>query len=106
MFFFIAKSPFFSNLYDRATPDLVAKALRQHQRDKALAQSQSDRAQNVAASNQPNQEAQLMQMMGEQQNAQNQEMRQEKDVQHANEIEKIALKEAAKTERDMLKNRQ
>jgi hypothetical protein len=47
-----------------------------------------------------------MQMMGEQQNAQNQEMRQEKDVQHANEIEKIALKEAAKTERDMLKNRQ
>lgn len=96
----------FSNLYDRATPDLVAKALRQYQRDKSLAQSQSDRAQNTAAANQPSQEAQLMQMMGEQQNIQNQEMRQEKDVQHANEIEKIALKEAAKTERDMLKNRQ
>ena len=37
----------FSNLYDRASPDLVAKALRTHQRDKALAQSQADRAQNT-----------------------------------------------------------
>ena len=96
----------FSNLYDRASPDLVAKALRTHQRDKALAQSQADRAQNTGDQQAPGQEAQLMQMMAGEQQQQEAKETENMEVSHDNELEKIALKEAAKTERDVLKKEQ
>lgn len=96
----------FSNLYNRATPDSVAKALRQYQRDKQMAQAKADRAANEGIAQQPANEQQMMEAMALEQQTAKQEMREEKDVQHLQEMEKIAMKEAAKTERDMLKKQQ
>ena len=96
----------FSNLYNRATPDSVAKALRQYQRDKQMAQAKADRAANEGIAQQPANQQQMMEAMALEQQTAKQEMREEKDVQHLQEMEKIAMKEAAKTERDMLKKQQ
>jgi len=96
----------FSNLYNRATPDTVAKALRQHQRDKQMAQSKADRAANEGIAQQPANQQQMMEAMALEQQTAKQEVREEKDVEHIQDMEKIAMKEAAKTERDMLKKQQ
>lgn len=96
----------FSNLYNRATPDSVAKALRQYQRDKQMAQAKADRAANEGIAQQPANQQQMMEAMALEQQTAKQEMREEKDVEHLQEMEKIAMKESAKTERDMLKKQQ
>jgi hypothetical protein len=94
----------FSNLYNRATPDSVAKALREYQADKAMAQSKADRAKNEGIGQGPSQQDAMVESMAM---AQQQEMEGQsrvKEDDHLRELEKIALKEDAKTEREQLKN--
>lgn len=94
----------FANLFNRANPDLIADALRQHAKDKAQAQNMAMKQQaedgaqmRMEQANQQDQMAMMMQYQQQQQ--QNQE-----DMKHQQEMEKIAYKEGAKTERDLLKN--
>ena len=94
----------FANLFNRANPDLVADALRKFHKDKLMAQQMSDKAANEgmiqARANQADM-AEQMQMAQQQQQQQQIGMM---DLQHQQEMEKIALKEGAKTERDIIKN--
>jgi hypothetical protein len=93
----------FANLFNRATPELVASSLRQYHKDKLMAQQMSDKAANEGMANQRIQQAdmqQQMQMIGQEQQAQQQ---QQQDLLHQQDLEKIALKEGAKTERDIIK---
>lgn len=94
----------FANLFNRANPDLIADALRQHAKDKAQAQNMAMKQQSEDGAQmrmeQANQQDQMATMMQyQQQQQQNQE-----DMKHQQEMEKIAYKEGAKTERDLLKN--
>jgi hypothetical protein len=94
----------FANLFNRASPDLVADALRKYSRDKMMAQQMADKAANEGMAQAKVQQAdmaQQLQMAQEEQQAQQLGMM---DLQHQQEIEKIALKEGAKTERDIIKN--
>jgi hypothetical protein len=92
----------FANLFNRATPSLVAEALRKYQIDKLAAQQKADQAANQGmVENQLQQQdmAQAgMQMMQEQQAAQ----QQQQDIAHQQEMQKIALKEISKNEREMM----
>jgi hypothetical protein len=94
----------FSNLFNRANPDLIAQSIRQFAKDKAQAQNMAQKQQvenesqeRMDMSDQQDQMAMMMQYQQQQQ--QNQE-----DMKHQQEMEKIALKEGSKTERDILKN--
>lgn len=94
----------FANLFNRANPDLVADALRKYSRDKMMAQQMADKAANdgmAQAKLQQADMAQQLQMAQQEQQAQEVGMM---DLQHQQEMEKIALKEGAKTERDIIKN--
>jgi hypothetical protein len=94
----------FANLFNRASPDLVADALRKYSRDKMMAQQMSDKAANdgmAQAQVQQADMAQQLQMAQQEQQAQQIGMM---DLQHQQEMEKIALKEGSKTERDIIKN--
>lgn len=94
----------FANLFNRASPDLVADALRKYSRDKMMAQQMSDKAANDGMAQAQLQQADMaeqLQMAQQEQQAQQVGMM---DLQHQQEMEKIALKEGAKTERDIIKN--
>jgi hypothetical protein len=94
----------FSNLFNRANPDLIAQSIRQYNRDKAQAENMAAKQQgDMAAQAQMQQsdaQAQMMQMA----QAQQQQQMDQQTIKHDQEMEKIAYKEGAKTERDVLKN--
>ena len=94
----------FSNLFNRANPDLIAQSIRQYNRDKVQAENMAAKQQgDMAAQAQMQQsdaQAQMMQMA----QAQQQQQMDQQTIKHDQEMEKIAYKEGAKTERDMLKN--
>jgi hypothetical protein len=93
----------FANLFNRATPELVADSLRRFQKDKMMAQQKADQAANEGAIQG---RAQQAEMVGQLQQAQAQQEQQQLDVEqmkHQQEMEKVALKEGAKTERDIIK---
>ena len=93
----------FSNLFNRATPELVADALRRFQKDKLMAQQKADQAANEGA---VQGRASQAEMMGQLQQAQAQQEQKQVDMEqmkHDQEMEKVALKEGAKTERDIIK---
>jgi len=94
----------FSNLFNRANPDLIAQSIRQFAKDKAQAQNMAQKQQvenesqeRMDMSDQQDQMAMMMQYQQQQQQKQ-------EDMKHQQEMEKIALKEGSKTERDILKN--
>lgn len=93
----------FANLFNRATPELVASSLRQYHRDKALAQNKSDQAATEGMMQGRAQQAEAGQQL--QQAQQDQEAKQVDmmNMTHEQELEKIAVKEAAKNEREALK---
>jgi hypothetical protein len=94
----------FANLFNRASPDLVADALRKFSRDKMMAQQMADKAANEGMAQGRVQQADMIQQLQQvQQDQQAQEVGM-MDLQHQQEMEKIALKEGAKTERDIIKN--
>lgn len=94
----------FANLFNRASPDLVADALRKYSRDKMMAQQQADKAANEGMAQGRAQQADMMAQMQQAQEQQKAEQIGMLDLQHEQEMEKIALKEGAKTERDIIKN--
>jgi hypothetical protein len=94
----------FANLFNRASPDLVADALRKFSRDKMMAQQMADKAANEGMAQGRVQQADMIQQLQQvQQDQQAQEVGM-MDLQHQQDMEKIALKEGAKTERDIIKN--
>jgi hypothetical protein len=96
----------FANLFDRATPDLVASSLRKYQQDKAMAQEASDGAANQGIEQGQAQEQMALEAMGQQSQQLKEDELALKAVEHENEMEKIALKEQSKLEREEIKKRQ
>jgi hypothetical protein len=93
----------FANLFNRATPDLVANALRQYQRDKLMAQQKTDQAAIEGAAQGRAAEADMLAQVQQDQAAQQQQAVDMQERAHEQELEKVALKEGAKTERDIIK---
>jgi hypothetical protein len=94
----------FSNLFNRASPDLVAKELRNYSKDKLMAQQKSDQAANQGMIQGRAQQQDAMNQMAQAQQGQVEQEVAMKDLAHQQEMEKVKLKEASKTERDIIKN--
>lgn len=94
----------FANLFNRASPDLVADALRKYNRDKLMAQQMADKAANEGMAKGQAQQADMMAQMQQAQEQQKAEQIGLMDLQHQQKMDEISLKEAAKTERDIIKN--
>ncbi len=94
----------FANLFNRASPDLVADSLRKYNRDKLMAQQMSDKAANEGMAQGKAQQAEMMDQLQMQQQQQKEEQVGMMQLQHQQKIDEISLKEAAKTERDIIKN--
>lgn len=93
----------FANLFNRATPELVADALRKFQKDKLMAQQQADKAANEGAAAGMAAQADMVGQLQQAQAQQEQQQLEMQDLAHQQEMEKIAMKEGAKTERDIIK---
>lgn len=93
----------FANLFNRATPELVASSLRQYHRDKALVQSKSDQAASEGMMQGRAQQADVIQQGMQAQQEQEGKQMDIMNITHEQELEKIALKEAAKNKREALK---
>tara|TARA_R110002153_G_scaffold8849_4_gene37413 strand:+ start:855 stop:3062 length:2208 start_codon:yes stop_codon:yes gene_type:complete len=98
--------PTFANLFGRSTPQLVASALRKFQQDKLMAQEKSDQAANQGMQGGQQQEEAAAQMAMGQQNVAMEQEALMKEGDHENEMEKIALKEQSKLEREQIKKQQ
>ncbi len=94
----------FANLFNRASPDLVADALRKYSRDKMMAQQMADKAANEGMAQGRAQQADMAAQLQQAQEQQKAEQVGMMDLQHQQKMDEIALKEAAKTERDIIKN--
>lgn len=93
----------FANLFNRATPELVADSLRKFQKDKMMAQQKADQAANEGAAQGRAAQADMMAQLQQAQQQQEQKQIEMQDLTHQQEMEKIAMKEGAKTERDIIK---
>jgi hypothetical protein len=93
----------FANLFNRATPELVADGLRRFQRDKLMAQQQTDKAANEGAIQGRAAEAEMVNQLQQAQAEQEQKQIDMEQMKHNQEMEKVAVKEGAKTERDIIK---
>lgn len=93
----------FANLFNRATPELVADALRKFQKDKLMAQQQADKAANEGAAAGMAAQAGMVDQLKQAQQDEEQKQLDMQDLAHQQEMEKIAIKEGAKTERDIIK---
>lgn len=93
----------FANLFNRATPELVADSLRKFQKDKLMAQQQADKAANEGAAAGMAAQAGMVDQLQQAQAQQEQQQLEMQDMAHQQEMEKIAMKEGAKTERDIIK---
>jgi hypothetical protein len=93
----------FANLFNRATPELVADSLRRFQRDKLMAQQQADKAANEGAAAGMAAQADMVGQLQQAQQEQEQKQLGMDQMKHEQELEKVAMKESAKTERDIIK---
>lgn len=93
----------FANLFNRATPELVASSLRQYHKDKALVQNKSDQAATEGMMQGRAQQAEAIQQGAQAQQEQESKQVEMMNINHEQELEKIAVKEAAKNEREALK---
>ena len=93
----------FANLFNRATPELVADGLRRFQRDKLMAQQQADKATNEGAIQGRAAQAEMVNQLQQSQQVDEQKQIDMQDMAHQQEMEKVAMKEGAKTERDIIK---
>jgi hypothetical protein len=94
----------FSNLFNRATPDLISKALREHHKMKLQAQYMTDKASVDAETEMiknQNKDIEAQAQMAAQAEQQQVGMM---ERQHEQNMEEVSLKESAKLEREMLKN--
>jgi hypothetical protein len=93
----------FANLFNRATPELVAESLRKFQKDKLMAQQQADKATNEGAAAGMAAQAGMVDQLKQAQQEQDQKQIDMEQMKHEQELEKVAMKEGAKTERDIIK---
>jgi hypothetical protein len=93
----------FANLFNRATPNLVAEALRKYQIDKLSAQQKADQASNQGIVQGQQEQQQLAQAQGQMIQEQQLAQQQQQDLAHQQDMQKIALKEVSKNEREMMK---
>ena len=94
----------FANLFNRATPDLIADSLRQYHRDKMQAENMAQKAQIETDSQARVAQNDMAQAQMQAQQAQKQEALGFEQMKHQQEMDKINLKEDKKIEREMLKN--
>lgn len=93
----------FSNLFNRASPDIIARELRNYNRLKMQAQSMATQAQQQGVEQGLQQQAQMQDEMAQQQQAAQQQQMGMEQMAHQQEMDKIAMKEGAKNEREMAK---
>lgn len=93
----------FSELYNRATPELVATALRRHKRSKLQAQNMSDKAMIQGQSQAAEQEAALGQAMQAQVDGQRMAKAEDDEMSHQRKMDEIAFKEEAKLARESMR---
>jgi len=96
--------PIFINLFNRSSPELIADALRQNQKLKNQAQSMTDKASNEGIAQGIADNADQQQQMAVQQETDKAEAVGFEQMKHGQEVEKIAIKEGAKLQREALKN--
>tara|TARA_R110002020_G_scaffold58337_3_gene159821 strand:+ start:9158 stop:11389 length:2232 start_codon:yes stop_codon:yes gene_type:complete len=88
--------PIFANLFNRATPDLIANELRIQHRMKQQAQGMAQKAQMQGQEQGAANQAQLLSGLSEAQEAVKGEQIEDQERQHGMDLEKIALKESMK----------
>jgi len=93
----------FSNLFNRASPDVIARELRNYNRLKMQAQSMATQAQQQGVEQGLQQQSQMQDQMAQQQQAAQQQQMGMEQMAHQQEMEKIAVKEGAKNEREVAK---
>jgi hypothetical protein len=93
----------FANLFNRASPDVIARELRNYNRLKMQAQSMATQAQHQGVEQGLQQQAQMQDQMAQQQQAAQQQQMGMEQMAHQQEMEKIAVKEGAKNEREAAK---
>jgi hypothetical protein len=94
----------FANLFNRATPELIANELRQYHKDIAQAQNNQARAQMDQSANMRTQQAEMSDEMETAQQTEEQKQVDMMQLQHANKMDEVSLKEGAKLQREVLKN--
>jgi hypothetical protein len=93
----------FSNLFNRASPDVIARELRNFNRLKMQAQSMATQAQQQGVEQGLQQQVQAQDQMAQQQQAAQEQQMGMEQMAHQQEMEKIAVKEGAKNEREVAK---
>jgi hypothetical protein len=93
----------FSNLFNRASPDVIARELRNFNRLKMQAQSMATQAQQQGVEQGLQQQVQAQDQMAQQQQATQEQQIGMEQMAHQQEMEKIAVKEGAKNEREVAK---
>ena len=94
----------FANLFNRATPELIANELRQYHKDIAQAQNNQARAQMDQSANMRTQQAEMNDEMEAAEQGEEQKQVDMMQLQHANKMDEVSLKEGAKLQREVLKN--
>jgi hypothetical protein len=94
----------FANLFNRATPELIASELRQYHKDIAQAQNNQARAQMDQSANMRTQQAEMNDEMEAAEQGEEQKQVDMMQLQHANKMDEVSLKEGAKLQREVLKN--
>ena len=95
--------PIFSNLFNRATPDLIASELRRFNKMKQQAQNMTQKAQGLGQQAAEAQAGQLQQAQEEASKEAGLLMSEQQDRTHAQEMEKVNAKEKAKADREKMK---
>jgi hypothetical protein len=93
----------FSNLFNRASPDVIARELRNYNRLKMQAQAMAGQAQQQGIQQGLQQASNMQDQMAQQQQAAQEQQMGMQQMAHQQEMDKIALKEGAKNEREMAK---
>jgi hypothetical protein len=94
----------FSNLFNRATPDNIARALREHAKMKMQAEAMSDKASIEGETKAIKDRNQMMQAQAEMQQGQKQDQMAMMQMQGDQELQQTMMKEDAKLQREQLKN--
>ena len=94
----------FANLFNRATPDLISKALREHYKMKLEAQNASDKMTMDAETEAIKKQNEGIEAQAAMDAQAQQGQMQMFERQHQQEMEQTELKEGAKLERELLKN--
>jgi DNA-directed RNA polymerase subunit F len=94
----------FANLFDRSNSRTIAKALREFYAEKKQAQLELDKVQAAKNMQEGNNQQAMLQMLANQEQEEGATEQLNKELDHERKMEEITAKEAAKTERDMLKS--